>query len=992
MYHQSGVAMLAMLKRASLILKIFLPLAFVILLGVVVSLVLLTGSRKSEQFLLQLYEDVMQASLHLSDLDRLFTEHHMLLLEHISTEVAGDMRFLSADIDEVITSVDRVLKMHSQEHSRKHLESSVQLQELYEKYQEKSVEIIGLSRDFEKEKAFNILQSEAAPLLRQINSIIYDQRFAADKMMGKYYRQVDRSQKTYAVIAWCFVFISIVIPALMAFLLARYLSLHMNAIIVYAREIGKGNLEATLAVTADDEFGKLGNSLLTMGGDLSSYFKKLQAANLQLEAQTAALEKSETQLRNRQQELELSNKSLEKIQSTFNNLLLMALGDLPLDDLLQRFIQLISSMPELNLSDKGAIFLIEDDPDLLVMKGSYNLAEPLHEICKTVSFGTCLCGRAAQEDRVVFAGNVDHIHDISFDGMPDHGHYAVPVYTQDRKQCGVFTVYVEAGTRHSRQVEDFLVTAASILGIIIQHKQAEEKRKEIDEKYRAITNTANDAIIMMSAEGKTIFWNPAAASIFGYTEEEVLGKDLHDLIAPKEYHDLAHEGMEKFVKTGHGNLIGETQEVKGLRKDGTELPVELSLSSVSIGGKRSAVGIVRDISERKDAEEEKVKLLSQLRQAQKLEAIGTLAGGIAHDFNNILTSILGYADLVKDAVEDNPEATQDLNQVLDAAARARALVNQILTFSRQADHELIPIQISLIVKEALKLLRASIPTTIEIKLKINIEDTTVLADASHIHQIIMNMCANAFQAMKDGGVLEIILDDEQPEPEMLQTHPDMMGGSFLCLRISDTGCGMTQDIVSRIFEPYFSTRKKEDGTGLGLSVVHGIIANLGGAISVSSVVGTGTTFSIYLPRVAEEKPVEKAEISQVQTGSEHILYVDDELPIVNLGKRILESIGYEVTIRTSSIEALEAFRNHPERYDIVITDQTMPNMNGIAFARNILSIRNDIPVILCTGYDEFDVRNEIIGTGIRDVLVKPVSKENFAAKIREVLDGQGGAS
>ncbi|MBU0486143.1 MAG: PAS domain S-box protein [Proteobacteria bacterium] len=682
------------------------------------------------------------------------------------------------------------------------------------------------------------------------------------------------------------------------------------------------------------------------------------------------------------QELKKSN----KVHLLLNSLLKCALENPPMAELLDFFVQQVTAIPELALQDRGAIFIMEGSPATLVLKAHRNLAAPLVEICHHVPLGRCLCGRVAVSGEVLFVDQIDDRHDNSFAGIRPHGHYCVPIIAPDRQVSGVFTVYVDAGAKHNEQVEKFLQAMASVLGVVIQNRSSEQRRLESDEKYRAITETAQDAIILMGDRGEVIFWNPAATRMFGYPQSEALGKDLYQLIAPERYLRQYKGKVEKFLQTGQGKSVGTMLEVSGLRKDGSEFPLELSLSSVRINNKVAAVGLVRDISERVNSENERNVLQVQLRQAQKMEAIGTLAGGIAHDFNNILTAILGYADLLQDSVAGNQEAMMDLGQVIQAGERAKNLVRQILTFSRQTEKELMPVQVSLIVKEALKLLRASIPSTIEIRQNIEIGEATVLTDPTQVHQIIMNMCANSFHAMPDGGLLEITLDDQQPAPDLLHGYPEMKAGPFLCLKIRDTGHGMSPEIRHRIFEPYFSTKKKEDGTGLGLSVVHGIVSQMGGAIRVESIIGQGTTFFLYLPLAVEGEEVEEPVSEGTFLGTESILFVDDELPLTELGKRNLESLGYKVATRTSSVEALAAFRHHPARYDLVITDQAMPNMNGITLAVEMLKIRADLPVILCTGFNERDIHLKMGAVGIREVLLKPVSKNQLGAAVRRVLD------
>ncbi|MBU1706733.1 response regulator, partial [bacterium] len=367
--------------------------------------------------------------------------------------------------------------------------------------------------------------------------------------------------------------------------------------------------------------------------------------------------------------------------------------------------------------------------------------------------------------------------------------------------------------------------------------------------------------------------------------------------------------------------------------------------------------------------------------------IGTLAEGIAHDFNNILAAMLGYTDMARKEIPKGNIARDDLEAVLKAGNRAKDLVKQILAFSRQTEHESQPIQIHPVVKEALKLLRASLPSTIEIREDINENCGAVMGDPTQIHQVLMNLCSNAQYAMKKkGGVLDVCLEAVDVDVEQARANPNLSEGPYVVLTVSDTGHGMDAGTLERIFEPFYTKKPVGEGTGMGLSTTHGIVRSCNGVIMVSSELGKGSTFRIYLPKLKGEASEKTSEEKIIPRGSETILFVDDEEMLVELGQKMLGNLGYNVTARTSSIEALEAFRAQPDRFDLVVTDQTMPNMTGAELATEVMHIRPDMPVILVTGFSEAVTPEKAKQLGIRDYIQKPVVMAELGTAIRQVLD------
>jgi CheY-like chemotaxis protein/two-component sensor histidine kinase len=371
-----------------------------------------------------------------------------------------------------------------------------------------------------------------------------------------------------------------------------------------------------------------------------------------------------------------------------------------------------------------------------------------------------------------------------------------------------------------------------------------------------------------------------------------------------------------------------------------------------------------------------------------MEAIGTLAGGIAHDFNNILAAMQGYLELSLDDLSDEPAVADHLEKMKSCVDRATKLVRQILTFSRknQQEKEKEPTRISTIVEEVHGMMRSSLPATIEFTKKIHSDSSVVLADSTQIHQVLVNLCTNASHAMREaGGQLDVALVDIDLESET-RIGEELLGpGSYVKISVSDTGCGMNKEVLDRIFEPFFTTRKVNEGTGLGLSVVHGIIKSHGGAITVNSTPGKGTTFDIYLPRIEGDQVQEPQDSEPAFKDDEAILLVDDEEVMVDVTKQILQRLGFEVVATTSSVDALKTFKADPKRFDLVITDQVMPNMTGTQLAERLVEIRPEIPIILCSGFPENVDPDHLESIGIKQFVLKPVTREQIAKIIRKAL-------
>ncbi|WDP91618.1 MAG: PAS domain S-box protein [Desulfobacter sp.] len=507
---------------------------------------------------------------------------------------------------------------------------------------------------------------------------------------------------------------------------------------------------------------------------------------------------------------------------------------------------------------------------------------------------------------------------------------------------------------------------------ISERRKAEQALKESEKKYRSMMETMQDPVYICAPDFTITYMNPAMVKRVGY-----------DATGEKCYSAL-HSRTTTCPWCRYDKIFDHqhyTMDVVSPR-DGRAYLVSSSPIS-QLDGSLAKLTIYRDITQVKQLE-------SQLQQSQRMESIGTLAGGIAHDFNNILFPIMGHAEIMLEDIPGDSPLKEGLNQVYQGALRAKELIKQILAFSRQDAGDVTLVTMQPIIKEALKLIRASIPATIDISRDISPDCGAVKADPTKIHQIIMNLCTNAYHAMEEtGGELKVALDTVTLEGAGLLT-PTMKPGAYNCLTVSDTGIGMDRLVAGKIFDPYFTTKAQGKGTGMGLSVVHGIVSGMGGAIKVHSEPGKGTRFHVYFP-VVDTLPgdADAAGPPPVPGGDERILLVDDEESIIRLVQQVLERLGYHVTAKNSSIDTLKLFQSDPFMFDLVITDLAMPKMPGDRLAIELLAIRPDIPIILNTGFSDQMSSESARKMGIRGLLMKPVIKSDLAKMIRNVLDGEG---
>jgi len=648
---------------------------------------------------------------------------------------------------------------------------------------------------------------------------------------------------------------------------------------------------------------------------------------------------------------------------------------------------------KLTQSDIGYLaFLNKDETQLTIHTGSRQamnqcgvsdekLVYPVEE--------TGLWGDAVKTREAVIINDYDNYNSPQKKGYPQ-GHVkiscfmSIPVF-DGKKIIAVAGVgnknenYNESDVRQLQLMMDGMWK-------IIQRKKFEDDLRKSEERYRLLAENATDNIwVLQLSDFKFSYMSPSVEQLLGYTADECMELEFGKQMTKDSLKSVSDAISEEVGRDSEEDLDDKRYrilELELIKKDGSKVWTEVKACFLrnENGIPDRILGISRDLTERRHLEQ-------KFRQTQKMEALGTLAGGIAHDFNNILSSVLGFAELAKLGLNGDEETKKNLDQVLMAGIRARDLVKHILTFSRRADAQKDLIQITPLIKECLKFLRASIPVNIEIRQHFEVSDSIVMADLTQIHQVLMNLFTNAAYAMKEkGGVLDFRLRSVEIQAcEIIETQ-ELKPGRYLQLVIADTGCGIPKEEVGRIFEPFFTTKKHGEGTGMGLSAAYGIIMDMGGAISVYSEPGMGTTFQVLLREHQGDPVKDEASVNYLRlTGRGRILLVDDEASIVDWTRQVLLKLGYTVVSATGSLEALDIFKKTPNDFDLVLTDLAMPDMTGIELSGQIKAIQPDIPIILCTGFSEGLTSQIIEANGILDMVMKPVIASELAQVVSKAL-------
>jgi PAS domain S-box-containing protein len=567
--------------------------------------------------------------------------------------------------------------------------------------------------------------------------------------------------------------------------------------------------------------------------------------------------------------------------------------------------------------------------------------------------------------------------------------HALPIATHLRALAGESVSYEmewEGRTFHAHvePLHDATGRIAGTIGVALDVTE----RKVAEARKDAVVQTALDAVIGMSHDGLVTEFNPAAETMFGYARDEAIGRRLADLIIPERLRAAHAAGLARAGSGDASRVIGRRIEMSAMRRDGVEFPVELAITRVPAPGAPVYTGYIRDLSERKCAEERLRKSEEQLRQSQKLEAIGTLAGGVAHDFNNMLTAILGYTALLKRGVESGPAIERAADVIEKAAQRGAALTRQLLGFARKGKNQTVAVDLDDTIVDVLELLSRTIDRSIRIRHVPCASRPVISGDPSQIEQVILNLAVNARDAMPDGGDLSIEVEELALDGDSCGRYPGTQPGPHLRLRIADTGCGIPEEVIGRIFEPFFTTKERDKGTGMGLAMVYGIVQNHGGGIRVESEVARGTAVEIVLPRSVEAPAETAPRADDGVRGSGRILVVDDEEAVREVTADLLRELGYDVATAVDGLDAVEYYTHHASEVDLILVDLVMPRMGGRECFRALKALNPGVRTVLCTGYGFNIAAQELLDEGVMDFIAKPYEMGRLSSVVSRTLAGR----
>ena len=581
---------------------------------------------------------------------------------------------------------------------------------------------------------------------------------------------------------------------------------------------------------------------------------------------------------------------------------------------------------------------------------------------------------------------------FEFFGTDDPAH--PPIAAHVRAVAGTSVSYAMTwnGRAFDTYVEPLLGPQQEIIGSVglaldvTERQAAEEAQRQSEARKHAILETSLDAIVIMDHDGRVVEFNPAAEKTFGYERSEAVGRSLADLIIPAHLRAAHRDGLAGFPSSETSRVVGRRIESIAVRKDGSEVPVELAITRIPLDGPPSFAGHIRDLTDRKQAEAELKERDEQLRQAQRMEAIGTLAGGVAHDFNNILTAILGYTGLLKrlDTQIDGIEKAADVME--KAAKRGAVLTQQLLGFARKGKNESTAVDLSFVVDEVTELLQRTIEKNIVIRRTGHAASVVVIGDPGQLHQVVLNLAVNSRDAMPAGGEIAFDIAVVTLNDDDCRRQPGTSPGGYVRLSVSDTGSGIDASIRGRIFEPFFTTKELGKGTGMGLAMVYGIVRNHGGAIGVTSEIGRGTTIEILLPHAASATPVEAPHRTGLASpGKGRILVVDDEDDVREVAADLLGCLGYEVTTASNGVAAVNHYRESAREIDVVLLDLAMPGMDGRDCFRALKTINRDVKAVLCTGYGFNVAAQQLLDEGMLGIVAKPYTIEQLSDAIVQAL-------